>query len=115
MDSQGFYVYRYSMDAKNHRRDRRIPYMGAIRISWEDHGQPFFAMCKCIDISRTGVRIECPSPVGSGSMIQVGAERIKLAGSAKVRHVNRSGSKYLVGLQLTYTLLPDTISRLELN
>jgi hypothetical protein len=100
-------------DDKNLRRHRRIPYFGPIRISWEEHGQPRFAMAKCVDLSDSGLRIECPVPVRSGVMIQLAAERIRLAGAATVKHVVRNGSKYLLGVQLTQLMLNQTIAELE--
>lgn len=100
-------------DDKNLRRHRRIPYFGPIRISWEERGQPRFAMARCVDISDSGLRIESPVPVPSGAVIQLGAERIKLAGAAAVKHVVRNGSKFLLGVQLTQLMLNKTIAELE--
>jgi hypothetical protein len=98
---------------KDIRRHRRIPYLGPIRISWEEQGQPRFAMARCIDISEAGLRIESPAPIRAGASIQLGAERIKLTGSATVKNVVRNGSKYLVGLQLTRAMLGSTIEELD--
>lgn len=98
---------------KNIRRHRRIPYLGPIRISWEEHGQSRFSMAKCIDLSETGLRIEAPCPVPAGTAIQLRAERIKLAGAATVKHSVRHGSKYLLGLHLTQAILNDTIAEIE--
>jgi hypothetical protein len=86
---------------KNIRRHRRIPYVGPVRIGWDDHGQARFALAKCIDISESGLCIQSPEPVRIGATIQVGAERIKLAGSAVVKHVVRHGSKFMLGVELT--------------
>jgi hypothetical protein len=97
----------------NLRRNRRIPYIGPIRISWEENGQPRFSLTKCIDISETGLRIESPQPVRPGATIQLAAERIKLSGAATVKHSVRHGSKYLLGIQLTQAMLGDKITRLE--
>jgi hypothetical protein len=99
---------------QNIRRHRRIPYVGPIRISWEEQGQARFALAKCIDISETGLRIESPEPVPTGASIHIGAERIKLAGAATVKHVVRNGSKYLLGVQLTQVTLGNkAIAELE--
>jgi hypothetical protein len=100
-------------DAKSLRRHRRIPYLGPIRISWEENGQVRFAMTKCLDISESGLRIECPQPVRPGTRIQVGADRIQMAGSASVRHMVRNGSKYLLGVELSQVILQDAIKQLE--
>jgi hypothetical protein len=98
---------------KGIRRQKRIAYVGPIRISWEDQGQPRFALAKCLDISEAGVRIEAPQPVRIGSTIQLAAERIKLAGSATVKNVVRNGSKYLLGVQLNRAMLGQAITEIE--
>jgi PilZ domain-containing protein len=98
---------------KNMRRHRRIPYFGPIRICWEERGQPRFAMAKCVDISDSGLCIESPVPVPAGVTLQLGAERIKLAGAAAVKHVVRNGSKYLLGVQLTQLVLNKIMAELE--
>jgi hypothetical protein len=98
---------------KDIRRQRRIAYVGPIRISWEDQGQPRFALARCIDISETGVRIEAPQPVRIGATIQLAAERIHLAGSATVKNVVRNGSKYLLGVQLNRGMPGQTIAEIE--
>jgi hypothetical protein len=97
----------------NLRRHRRIPYLGPIRISWEEHGQPRFTLAKCVDISETGLRIESPHPVRAGTTIQLAAERIQLSGAATVKHTIRIGSKYLLGIQLTRAMIGDKITQLE--
>jgi PilZ domain len=98
---------------KDIRRVRRIAYVGPIRISWEDQGQPRFALARCIDISETGVRIEAPQPVRIGATIQLAAERINLAGSATVKSVVRNGSKYLLGVQLNRAMPAQAFAAME--
>jgi len=98
---------------KNVRRHRRIPFLGPIKVSWEEHGQVRFALTKCIDISDQGLRIESPQPVRPGTLIMLESERIKLRGAATVRHSVRYGAKYLLGLQITEAVLGDTIAKLE--
>jgi hypothetical protein len=100
-------------DEKSLRRHRRISYVGPVRLSWEEHGQPRFAMAKCLDISETGLRIESPQPLRPGTNIQLGAERIRLAGAATVKHMVRSGSKYLLGVELSQTMLRNSLAQLE--
>jgi len=98
---------------KNRRRYRRIPWINPVRISWEERDQPRFALAKCINISEFGIRLESPCPVQPGTRIMLASERIKLTGSATVRHMVRHGSKYLLGLQLTSAILGKTIAELE--
>jgi len=99
---------------QNIRRHRRIPYVGPIRISWEEHGQSRFALAKCVDISESGLSIESPQTVPRGAIIQLGAERIRLTGAATVKYVVRKGAKFVLGVQLTQaTLGSKTIAELE--
>ena len=70
-------------------------------------------MCKCLDISETGLRIESPYPVKDRAVIILRSERIELHGSGVVRHVVRHGSKYLLGVQLNQAILGGVIAELE--
>ncbi len=86
---------------KNARRHDRFPFVGPVRLSWEDaRGEARFAQAKCIDVSESGMRIESPVPIPSGTRIQLNAERIKLSGTATVKHAARYGSKYVLGIEL---------------
>ena len=99
---------------KEARRHHRIPYSGSIRISWvEPSGSPRFANGKFIEVSESGMRIEVPVNIPARTAIQLNAERIKLAGSATVKHVVRHGAKYLLGLELSQTLQEKTIIALR--
>jgi hypothetical protein len=97
----------------NLRRNRRIPYLGPIKISWEERGEPRYSLARCVDISETGIRIESSHPVRPGTMIQLAAERIQLSGAATVKHSVRHGSKYLLGIQLTRAIIGDRITQME--
>jgi hypothetical protein len=101
------------MISKNNRRHRRIPYVAPIRISWEDRGQPSFAIARCIDLSEEGMRIEVSQAVRPGTRLQIAAEHFKFTGSASVRRMDRHGSKYMLGLQLTQAMRPDKITEIE--
>ena len=99
--------------SKNNRRTRRIPYVGPMRISWEEQGQQCFAQARCIDISEDGMRVEVARPVRPGTRILLSAERLKLSGAACVKHMDRSGGKYLLGLQLSQVLAPGRLEEFE--
>lgn len=99
---------------KDARRHRRIPYTGPIRISWNDaSGSPRFANAKCIEVSESGIRIEVPVNIAARTTLMINAERIKLAGSASVRHVVRHGAKYLLGLELSQHLNDNAMTALR--
>jgi PilZ domain len=98
---------------KSVRRHRRIPYSGPIRIAWETSGQAQFAIGKCVDVSEEGLLIESTQQVQPGVVILLNAERIKVAGSATVKHTMRRGGKYRIGLKLSQAVLAKTIEKLE--
>jgi len=62
-----------------------------------------YANASCLEISASGLRItvEVFEPIPVRSRVALRVDRIKLAGSATVRHVVRRGAKYLVGLELS--------------
>jgi hypothetical protein len=87
--------------SKDARRHDRVPFVGPVRLSWEDaRGEARFAHAKCVDVSESGMRIESPTPIPNGARIQLNAERIKLSGTATVKHSIRYGSKYVLGVEL---------------
>jgi hypothetical protein len=89
---------------KEGRRHRRIPYVGPIRVSWDEPSGPRYAMGKCIELSESGARVEVPMNLPVRTSIRLNAERIKLTGSASVRHVSRHGAKYILSLELSQSM-----------
>jgi hypothetical protein len=90
---------------KDTRRHTRIPFLGAVRISWEDaHGLRKYAQGRCLDVSEDGLRIDAPEPIPLHSTVSLRAEAIDLAGSATVKHVARRGTKIVLGLELSHAL-----------
>ncbi len=100
--------------SKDVRRHRRVPYVGVVRLTWEDaQGQAKFAQGQCIDVSETGMRVEVHAPITARSRVMLNAERIHLSGAASVKHVVRYGSKYLVGLELSEALREKTLAAIR--
>jgi hypothetical protein len=95
---------------KDARRHRRFPHASPVRISWEEQGQPRYAVTKCINVSEKGLRIESSHPVKIGTLVILQSERIKLRCTATVKQSVRLGSKYMLGLQLTDAVGSDTIA-----
>jgi len=99
------------MSRKNIRRHHRVPYLGKVFISWEDpHGQPRFARGKCVDVSEEGMRIETPEPIPVFTNVSIRADQIMLAGSGTVKHLERRGSHYTLGLELSQALRDQTLN-----
>ena len=101
-------------EMKDGRRHHRMPYTGPIRLSWTDaSGNPAFATAKCIEISESGMRVEVPVNVPARTILQLNADRIKLAGSSTVRHSVRQGAKYLLGLELSQAMTDKAMAALR--
>jgi hypothetical protein len=102
------------MPQRDIRRHHRLCYTIPARISWEGlHGSPRHAQVKCIDLSETGLRLEAPEPIPVRSSVYLRAERINLAGSATVKHVERQGAKYILGLELNSALQGEALAILR--
>ena len=91
------------------RRNRRVPYIGPIQVSWEERGERRYARGKCIDVSEGGLKLELPISIAPLTEILLSAERIKISGSARVRHVSRYGSRYLLGVELSYRVKSEIL------
>jgi curved DNA-binding protein len=52
-----------------------------------------------IDLSKSGVRVESSEPIEPHTDVYVRAERYGVTGSTSVRHCNRRGPKYVLGLE----------------
>ena len=98
---------------KDARRHCRIPYVGPVVISWEERGEIRYARGRCIDVSELGLRLELPVSLAPRTEISLNAERIKISGSARVRHTVRFGSKYLIGVELGQTLRSSALASLR--
>jgi curved DNA-binding protein CbpA len=54
-----------------------------------------------IDISRSGLRIECDNEFQPGSLLTLQAEKNHFFGDATVRHCTRRGTNYVTGLEFS--------------
>jgi hypothetical protein len=101
---------------KDHRRHQRIPYLGAVRISWEDErGIARYAQAKCLDVSEEGLRIEVGEPIPVRSTLSLREERIKVGGSATVRYTAWRGCNHVLGLNLSQDLEKNSLNLAALH
>jgi len=83
-------------------------------MSWDDgHGLSQYTHGKFIDVSEAGLQIEVPVSIPVRTNVALNAERIKLSGSAIVKHLVRRGSKYVVGLELSQLLREETLAAIR--
>lgn len=100
--------------SKDARRHSRVPFIGPVRLSWEDsQRETRFANAKCIDVSQSGIRIECPVPIPAGCSIILNAERIRFSGGATVKHVSRYGARYIMGLEMAQIAGEKTLAAIR--
>lgn len=82
-----------------------------MRISWQDTaGQTRYIRGECIDVSEGGLRIETAEPIPVHTLVVMAADRLKLTGSATVKHVDHKNSKYILGLELSAAALQKTLA-----
>jgi hypothetical protein len=99
-----------NMPKKEIRRHPRIPFFGRVRISWVDsQGCSRYMMGKCLDVSEEGIRVEVPEPIPARTNVMIRAEQINLTSPAVVKHVERQGLSYFLGLELSQALLARTL------
>lgn len=102
------------MPTKDGRRHKRLPYSGPIRLTWEEPGVgQRFTLGKCLDVSESGLRIEVAVPVPVRAAAALRAERIHFSGTATVKHVDRYGAKYLLGLEFNSGLTPKALDAIR--
>jgi hypothetical protein len=88
----------------NSRRHARVRYTGAVRLAWDEHGVPRYALGKCVDLSSNGLRVEAPVGIPVGSRISLRIDELKVSAAALLKNVSRRGSKSLMGLELGQAL-----------
>lgn len=87
---------------KDHRRTPRVGLGSAVGISWQDgHGRFRATQARGIDISENGLQVELTEPIELRTAIHLQAEKYRLAASGAVRHCERWGPRYRVGLEFT--------------
>ncbi len=95
---------------KDARRHDRLFYGGPVQVLWKDgRGQEKFARAKCLNISESGMELECPEPIEVRSYVVIRADRIKFTGNASVRHCSRYAGKYHIGFE--FSSLEKTITQ----
>jgi len=84
------------------RRHDRVSYHGPVEVVWQDsRGQEKFASTKCLNISESGMELECPEPIELRSYVVLRANRIKFVGTASVRHCTRYAGRFHVGFEFS--------------
>ncbi|MBI5280133.1 MAG: PilZ domain-containing protein [Candidatus Solibacter usitatus] len=82
------------------RRFIRAPGMGKVKLHWRTpEGFTYQEVAACLDISRTGAKLELRSAIPQGTMLQLESRDLHIAGVAYVRHCKPRGMKFTVGVE----------------
>jgi curved DNA-binding protein len=83
-----------------------------VELTWKSEaGEKLFNTCRAINVSDSGVGIECPEAIPSGSNVVLWAVDFQVAALASVRHCTWRRSIYVIGLHfLAKTSLASTAS-----
>ena len=71
-------------------------------VSWNLNGEDKFANARCLDISVGGLCLEIGEPIPERTSLGLRADQIDFIGKAAVRHIQRQGAKYNLGLELIW-------------
>jgi hypothetical protein len=87
---------------KKFRRHPREIFSGLVKVTWIDAcGQFRSVQARGIDISQSGIGLELPEPVEPRTMVHIEGRPYRLLGTANVRHCQRNGIKFMVGLEFS--------------
>jgi hypothetical protein len=90
---------------KDSRIDARLKTKSPMKLSWQDSaGNRYSLGVRTLDMTGQGARVESPEPMAPGLYILLEAPKLKLMGSAIVRHCGRRGSIYHIGLDFRNSL-----------
>jgi hypothetical protein len=90
---------------KDSRIDCRLKTKSPMKLSWQDSaGNRYSLGVRTLDMTSQGARVESPEPMAPGQYILLEAPKLKLMGSAIVRHCGRRGSIYHIGLDFRNSL-----------
>ena len=90
------------MASRGTRRHERTKQAEILQVMWKDRdGSDKFTNARSLDISEVGMRIEVPEPMQERSYVTLRCDRLKLNGRASVRSCQRTGARYVVGLEFS--------------
>ncbi len=83
----------------NLRTVERRPTDCVVEITWKsESGEKLFESCRALDLSESGVAVECPESIPVAANIVLWAPAFQVAALAQVRHCTWRDSIYVLGL-----------------
>jgi hypothetical protein len=94
------------VERKSHmRRHPRQPFAGMVQVSWKDpRGLVKSVQAKCLDLSAEGARLETDFPMPARTRVTLYSAKYGGLGAASVRHCQRQGMRYSIGIEFTSSL-----------
>ena len=81
------------------RSEQRYPVDFQVFLTWEKNGVMQRVVGRCVDLSRSGAKLETRDKLEARSIVLVHSEQFGRMGLASIRHCARLGMKYDVGLE----------------
>ena len=83
----------------------RLKTKSPMKLSWQDaKGNRSSINVQAVDMSSQGAKVESPEPMAPGAYVLLEAPKLKLMGSAIVRHCRQRGTKFQIGLDFRNSL-----------
>ena len=90
---------------KESRIDARLKTKSPMKLSWHDSaGNRYSLGVRTVDMTSQGARVESPEPIAPGLYVLLEAPKLKLMGSAIVRHCKPRGTIFRIGLDFRNSL-----------
>ena len=93
------------------RWEARKPATGRYSLTWQDpDGQTSFCEATGLDLSTSGIGVECATELKAGAIVFVEARDHSVSGECEVVHSSRRGGVFRLGLEFRHELAPTEAS-----
>jgi len=93
------------------RREARLEYRAPFYLFWDEpSGQSRYVKAISDEVSEHGLRLTMKEPILVNTQLSLRSENGTLFGGAGVRHVTKRGTTYVLGLELSYSLLDSALA-----
>jgi len=90
----------FDRKSKEKRARTRFLAQAKVRVTWaNEQGSSAWQMARCVDISKTGMRLDAETPVPVRTVVRFESAELKFAGTGVVRHCTRKGLRIQIGVE----------------
>lgn len=86
------------------KRKDRFRCNSVLVVSWQERDITRTIRGRCVDLSETGAKIEISERLPATTLVYLRSDKDGILGHAAVRYCERSGMKFIVGLQFGRSL-----------